>query len=339
MALVLLAVSCKKENNLENAKSTSAGNLALVSPAGVTVYGDMLHFPDVATLLTTLDDLENEVEVYDDNFLASHSELTQEELFELEDSVNYDENKPLEDFENQYPGFHSLRKMLSDEFNAWLDTDGDNVANDPDHHFILDDNFRAVLNEQACLRVEDTIYLMHDTGWIEVYNADLDVVADIEAGIIDANAEPTPQTLGIFRNLGHSQANCDDAITSRAQDGYKLGANDRRIKWKLVAENVAWWHKVKGKVWGYKKNKRGKWKKYRSGLWVRVEGIVYDQASCTPFPFDMATGAYYSVIVTQHERKLKQPVPFGGPFCFKKGEIIGRFYGADGASTAETLTW
>lgn len=299
----------------------------------------MLSFASSDAMNTTLNSLETECNTYDADFLDEHPGYSIDSLNDLQDSINYNIDQPLIDFENQFTGFSSLRKKIAGDISTWLENDGVNMSAYPDNHFITEEGIRTLVNEKGEFKIVDTIYILHDSGWVEVYNADMAVVHDIENGTIDANATPTETTLSIWKNAVLFRPNCDNARSGKRDDGDEYnGSTDRRIYWKLVAENVFIWHRVVGKVQGYHK-KRGKWRSYRSDLWVKVEGTVYSKKDCTSTPFDMASDASFPSPVTHSKVREKAVAPFGVPICIMKNDVHGTHLGAGGIVKYSVLTW
>lgn len=88
--------------------------------------------------------LERDVDAHNDAFEAIYGEYSDEALEKMEDSLNFDEDQPLIDLENNF-GFFSLRKHIEDKMEVWLDNTVLNMATNPDDHIILDEETRSLL--------------------------------------------------------------------------------------------------------------------------------------------------------------------------------------------------
>jgi len=89
--------------------------LSQVSVAnGVPVYLNAYHFRKVALVLNQRYDLHNS------QFEAEHQNLSDESYNNLIQSIEFDEEKPLSDFENS-KNFVSQRRYVADIMSAWLD--------------------------------------------------------------------------------------------------------------------------------------------------------------------------------------------------------------------------
>ena len=113
--------SCEQEPLSEPAEDQA--NFTGKASARIGVYKNMLEFPDVETFLNTLEELEDQLEAYDDAFLDEWGHLDDESLDEKEDELKYDPAQPLIDFENQFSEFSSLRKKISAEEEIWLNNE------------------------------------------------------------------------------------------------------------------------------------------------------------------------------------------------------------------------
>lgn len=102
----------------KDGKSSSGTNLAV--------------FDNQSAYDNTVSNLESQVEAWDDQFLAQWGHLDEESLETKEDELNYDDEKPLTDFENQI-GLNSLRKKYLAEEESWLNNEELNVLTDPDN--------------------------------------------------------------------------------------------------------------------------------------------------------------------------------------------------------------
>ena len=105
---------------------------------------NVLEFRDTQHFNSVLECLEASVEAYNDAFEAIYGSLTDDEVDIVEQQIGFYEDQPLLDFENKL-GFYSLRKKIEGEEEILLANDALDDENDPDDHFILDEELRTLL--------------------------------------------------------------------------------------------------------------------------------------------------------------------------------------------------
>lgn len=186
----------------------------------------------------------------------------------------------------------------------WLEEDELDEENDPDDHFIADDEYRTVLNPYSEIIVGDTVFKLFENSYIKIYdeNGSIPTAINIADDIEDGNLDPFDTTqasiaagtvvvivvVGVAAvwawkagKLNIKSGNnpgggptigtptCDVKTLRRKWDFKYNSSNDRRIKWVLRISNYPWGNNALAKIKGYKKRKRNGWKKYRSDLQVR----------------------------------------------------------------------
>ncbi|WP_394660350.1 hypothetical protein [uncultured Chryseobacterium sp.] len=116
-----------KAVNLDNSLATSCQNNILV-------------FPTLQDYETAIVKLDQQIEDYNDAFDQQTAGMTDEEADDYAESVGFDENQPLIDFEKDLH-FCSLRQYLAELDDTWLDQQGDgawDLNTAPDEYYIDD---------------------------------------------------------------------------------------------------------------------------------------------------------------------------------------------------------
>jgi hypothetical protein len=236
----------------------------------------MLEFPDATTFLATIDNLELQVELYDDDFMKVWGHLSEDDIEDKEDELNYNPQQPFIDFENQFSGFKSLRSKIEKQIVLWLDKDILDDNNDPEDHFIFDDELRAVLNEDAQVKIGKSLFQMTRFGYVEVTDASystLSLVASTDASKL--NQQNVVINGGYYGTsaANNSQSNTSNCITVIDDSKAYYPASKRRIKasQKLKGYSYVFGSKIKAKTIHYKK-KRGKWRRRREWITARING-------------------------------------------------------------------
>lgn len=131
---------------------------------------NMLKFPDYLTFEQTVINLENQVEEYDDLFLAQNSNLSEDELDDLEEDIDYNPDTPLINFE-QYHEFYSLRSYSESLEDTWLDnSDQTNWSwdDDPTADIFVDGVEQTIYNPYYEFIVCNTLYKLTKEGNIYI---------------------------------------------------------------------------------------------------------------------------------------------------------------------------
>lgn len=256
------------------------------------VCGNMLYFTDMNHFQDVYTCLEVECEKWNDAFDLQYSNLNDDDLNDLIDSIGWDEEQPLLNFETLYaPNFNSRRAYLRNLEQTWLNN-GMDTTNDPTEYDVLDDEILSTLfNNNLSVRIGSTIYHFDTDGnlW-EILNADCDLIT-----LIDTDPDSASHLTGRIKLIpfldprGSSTASCKedwkpdkifktyDSDTKRVK--LKISYTNRVFSFYGINQVVA-----KGKMVHYKK-KKGNWKLERKDLQVTVDGQARDTCEATPYDF------------------------------------------------------
>ncbi len=157
---------------------------------------NILIFPDWDTYYLTIDKLDDAVDNHCDAFEQSTDpNLTDEEFEAYGESIGFDEDQPLRDFERDL-AFCSLWHKIYDNETAWLaqQTDDDwDIEEDPDNYFVDEETERILLNTANEVMIGTrkngyVIYKFFDWGYIEIHNNDTNALTQINTtGTIPQN--------------------------------------------------------------------------------------------------------------------------------------------------------
>ncbi|WP_435578123.1 hypothetical protein [Gilvibacter sp.] len=276
--------SCEQEPLSEPAEDQA--NFTGKASARIGVYKNMLDFPDVETFLNTLEELEDQLEAYDDAFLDEWGHLDDESLDEKEDELKYDPAQPLIDFENQFSEFSSLRKKISAEEEIWLNNEELDEKSDPDNHYIFDDEVRTVVNKFGNVKIGKDLYHFTRFGYVTVSTMDVGLLEAIAVSNVDEFVDIEGVTVYGGYTGGSSSGNYNDNSGTSGSDGgaecrlgfdrsrYYYPSSNRRIKGKqkLSHPSGIWGSRIKSKTVHYKK-KRGKWRRRRGKITAEIRGL------------------------------------------------------------------
>lgn len=217
---------------------------------------------------STIENLDTQVDSHNAAFDQLTNGMTDEQADAYAESIGFDEDKPVTDFENQH-NFCSLRKKLITLENQWLDQQGDgswNMDADPDNYYVDDEVERALLNEQSEVLIGTcatgyTLYKFYSWGNVHIPLGNSTEMTDILTQLNTGNyplALPIntngPSQTTVITILNNTSLVCPTLTSSGAGDcftstnptnnpasscksyvkdkGENIFSNTRRIKWK-----------------------------------------------------------------------------------------------------------
>lgn len=311
-------------------------------------------FSNEASYKNYIDDLEAQVEQWDDTFLAEWGHLNDDDLNAKEEELNFDSEKPLTDFENQI-GLQSLRQKYIQAEYAWLDNEVLDEATDPDANPIydFDENELAVMNTLAEIQIGTTIVkkltkeefnlvnqelgkssnskgkftVPYEDTYLVINDSDYDALIDFNNGDVSVVNNDNVSTSG-----SSSATSCKYGKTKRR---YIDTAPGKRIKAVIKVPQPRWGAngKVKSKIKSFKKKRRG-WKKWRTRIAAGAKGNVYN-SNCNNESF------YINQLGSEKRRKkrvYKWDNPTWGSHIVKNGELKG-LYKQNGVLKELALAW
>jgi hypothetical protein len=339
LLVVFVAWQSDEINREEKIATTSYGfdlPPSNISYSNISLYQGHLRFSSHQDVIETIDDLEIQYNSWNDSFLNYYQGIGEDSLDAIEDSIQFDDEYPAVVFENYY-GFTSLRKVLHDSEEWYSENDTFELGIDPDEHFIMDDEYRTVLNAKAQLIVGDTVFKLYDDMYISVHSggtldSSLAVVGQINSGELNIYtlSGPQKQTLGIIIyswGTPNPPVGCTPESMKKAKGKETDGT--RRIKWRLRISNYAWGKNAVAKIKNQKK-KKNRWKKYRTDCSVRCWGAMVD-TFCVDHVFDNTE--------SKKRRKLKSVGVYNGYAASLPGKVKGDFNGAGGIQKSHTVVW
>ena len=123
----------------------------------VAFDGNMLVFQNGSQFKRVMECLVQKVDDHGDAFDTQTDGMTDEDAEVYAQSVNFDEDQPLINFENHL-GFYSLRTKIEADLVQWLNHPVLDETTDPDNHVVIDDVLRALLNPAGEVKVDGTVY-------------------------------------------------------------------------------------------------------------------------------------------------------------------------------------
>ncbi|GEN76238.1 hypothetical protein [Chryseobacterium hagamense] len=318
-----------KAVNLDNSLATSCQN-------------NILIFPTLQDYENAIVKLDQQIEDYNDAFDQQTAGMTDTEADDYAESVDFDENQPLIDFEKELK-FCSLRQHLANLDDAWLDQQVDgawDLNTSPDEYYIDDETERALLSLGSEFIVGDckngyTLYKRYDWGYASFAINDIGTATDILTALNNIT-NPTQQPININ---GATQGQVSQAVEPYKDSGVTVVATvpapqggycHSEIKDKgeylfSPERKIVWKHKFKDAHFpnfpgqtlmktytrSYRK-KKGKWKKFKATIYTGFYGKTATAYQCNDYGSQSLTGK------EKRRKKVKQREYLLGDLAVKK---------------------
>lgn len=383
MAVVLGITACNDTEEVEK-DFDSASVLSVSNPypfslpqsninySNISNYQGRLKFSNHQDVINTIQDLESQYNLWNDAFNQYYGDLPAEELDSIDQAIQFNDELPAETFESTL-NFSSLRNNIEQQMSVWLLDDELDEENDPEDHFVVEDELRTVLNPNSELIVGDTVFKLFEDGYVKIYNENgslpsaIAVADDIQNGNIDPfDTTSAPviatgtvilvvvgvavvgtyvwawkngklnNTTGNIPTPGITNPACEVATLKKKKD--KITVGDRRIKWVLKISNYPWGNIAVAKIKGYKQKNNGGWRKYKSDLDVRCYGNMREK-DYGNLVSASCTPHPFDRIESEKAKKLKAVGVSSGVTTASKGDVKGDYIGAGGISTTQVLDW
>jgi hypothetical protein len=316
--------ACKKESNEilpENEKVSKVYSLH-----SIRNEGNILCFESFEHVKWTIDELDRLLDEYNERYIAPLlAGRSDDELVEIAEQGGIDSYKPFEEFERSL-NFTSLRKVLLEAELHWLETtDGENIEEDPDNHYVMETSFRTVLNPNAELKIGGVYFRYLEEGYFETM--DITTLTNTRNGDY-SNVENGNLVLEKYQKSG-----CRSGKT-KSDFAYNNGKS-RRIKW-VIAHKTPFpkGRHVKAKTKNYYKKNRT-WKKYEATCSAKVYGHIsgWDGNCSTQVDFNPNNQ------IVRHTAAKKAKHKIYVQTMTKSGWVKGEHMGAGGITYSSTLTF
>lgn len=201
------------------------------------------------------------------------------ELEELDKNSGIEnESSVLFEFATAY-NFNSLFVDIYEKEEKWLnETDGSNIEEDPDNHFVTDYYERTLYNTRTEVAINNKIYKKLENGHLIINSLDFSVLSQLRSTIDLHNLPAGVEFIGdLYDSEGNSlMGSCK---SSKRKTGYENNStNSNRIKWIIEVNNpLVGENNVKAHVRNYKckdkdGNKCNRWSKVKALCEAKVEG-------------------------------------------------------------------
>jgi len=266
--IFVVIISCKKGRN-DQADNSYLSNkhtgvrLVTLSNGSKTTY-TMLEFGSINIYETTFAGLKADMDNYWDAFITENERLNEDELNAKADSIGFNEQQPLIDFENNLNFTNSMRFVFTEHENAWLYNDSLDPATNPSNTYVFSHEEMAMLNNNGEVKIGDSILILSKKGFILIKDGSLTTLGAIENGdssVLDDR--------NVITNV--NEENDKGACTSwkgRNSDPV-IYASDKRVIKHVHFHSYPWKGVSSAEITSYKKKSSGGWKK-----WAMYMGVI-----------------------------------------------------------------
>lgn len=268
--------SCNSEDsdiqNLEKSEQQNTVKKSTVVPKLLNYELDngdnvqVLSFSSWQDFQNLATDLDNQVEIFDDNFLRMNAHLSPDALSILEEETNYSDQVPLINYENSIAFTQALRKRFNIENERMLATENLDPNLDPNINLAFSGGELSLVNNNQEVMIADTIYVFKKGKVGKIFD---NYKGNLSSARINDLA--SGNGISIFEpNL--PVAECVGWRATESDHHYANGKNARRVA-KIRA--VPLYTKAEKMTINYEKNRR--WKEKRTKMAVNLTVWLWEK--------------------------------------------------------------
>lgn len=276
LTIIALASACNKEKDIKPQTANSIASIASKEGDGsdcvfnVTVCNGTFIFANQAEYDVVYNCLEQDYEQHNDDFEALYANLNDDDFNDMADQTGFDEDQTLINFELSH-SFVSYRDKLRKLEDLWLNNTTLNPATDPDLIDYYDDAVaNALASDAGKVMIGTDLYVIDTQGemWV-LPNATCNDIPGLSNDPAVLANTPNVKTI-------HGPTPNTDCKNNEKNIEYKDYDNgNKKIKCKAKFQASSWGGNgtnVKAKMVSHKKKANGKWKLYKTNLYVHLFG-------------------------------------------------------------------
>lgn len=335
LSLSLALVSCEQEEVLSTpeAKTASLGNnpelisFTIQGANNETEIVKMLKFDSWEHFDQVAEQLSEQLEIYDDAFLAAHEELDEDQLEDLSEDIGYNDQVPQIDFESNLDFMNPLRLSFNIISDAYEESNLEGQS--PFTAYVWSGSELSLINDRQQVAIGNEIYQTYNEGYISI---DRDYVANLGL-LAQNNITALEEKPGVKVKLA-TDPDCKGWKASRRFDEIDSG---RRIEMVAKIRSVPFYSKQEKMSISYKKNRNGKFRQRRTHMSVNIETVVsFDQ--CNNGDANRSKG--FNTYKKKRRRDIKTTVYGGGRAVAQNfSGIKGRHRHYTGQLPVYSLQW
>ncbi len=290
---------------------------------GRTSSTTILNFNDLQAVEDLATELENQVDIWNDNFVSQWNSLTDDQLDAKKVQLGFDDDQPLTDFENANSMTSSLRRKFLAEEAIWLNNAILDDTNDPNAklEYGFDNAVMALMNNQGEIKVQNNIYKIIVDGYLNISDGDLQKLLRYNEGDMTVLNEPGV-SIDPYINIDDSNSveSSKSGCKRGSSEGYSYYETNRRAFLKISLRSYPWKAVAKSQIISYKKTGNS-WKRHTRTMSAGSFGTIYNNACSNNFN-------YSSEYKTKRRKELYHRREWWEAFPDKKtqsGQLAGKF--------------
>lgn len=269
--------------------------------AGVTITyeinGCILKFNSYADVLAVINQLNADDDAYNNGYDSQYSNLTEEELDEMDEQNGFDELQKFKDFENLFGGFCSKRAEIEAIENAWLTNNF--TGTDPDDiDLTFDEAMNTIFNSNYSFKIGADTYQKTSSGFYKngvlldgsgggsrILNKKINIIFASSNNAFSQVLNSGSLKSGSYLELSDKMfmnSSLENKIlptpcksNKSSRESAIFDNNTRKIFSKIVINSLWFVSNVRCVAKSYKKV-NGNWKKKRTKLAVGSGGTIYE---------------------------------------------------------------
>lgn len=276
--LATVNISCEKVDVLDEMQNPKEEtNLKSSLASSINLYKIDVNEPEPLIMLefsshedyeNTLSMLIERVNSYDDEFISNWAHLNEEEINAKEEKLNFNNQKPLLDFEKQFTDLTTLRNIFTIKEREWLDNNELIAENSPFIEYPFSYEEMTLLNEDGMVKIADNILLLSSKGFIQVPAKQKDIVTELSKGNFQSLSKDF-----ILTNINTNKSS--GCAMWRSKDITHNYNSNRKVIKHMHFHSYPWKGTSETQITSYKKS-GSKWKKNRMQIGVANQSNFTD---------------------------------------------------------------
>jgi hypothetical protein len=258
----------------------------------------MLKFASWEHFDSTANQLSEELEIYDDAFLAANESLGEEELDEFKFTSGYNDQVPQINFENSLEFTNPLRIPFNAMNEAYME--GNLEGTSPYASFAWSGSELSLINNRQRVAIGNEIFQTMDDGYVSFTQDHVENLSLLAQNNLDALKDKEGVTVNVSKAL-----DCRFWKASKYQDEI---SSDRRVDLVAKIRSVPLYSKQEKMSISYK-HRRGRMRERRTHMSVNIVSTLYS-TSCGSDPVNRSKA--HNTYKKKRRRDIKTTVWGGG---------------------------
>ena len=272
----IFMLSCNNEDNtIEKQDAPAEAKIKLVSfqsngenARGGTLSSNMLEFENWQDFEETANMLDQQVEVYDDAFVAQYNNLTLDQLNDKEVEVKFNNQQPLINFENSIGFTNSLRKRFNTENEIYLNDEVLDESKNPNLTLAFSNGELSLVNDKQQVKIGNEVFAFNQNGYVSIsqdYENNLVLLA--------SNSPTLASQTGVTVANSNTNNSCSGWKATGTPHPY---ASDKFAQRVAKIRSVPSFTKTEKMTIHYEKRRRNRWREARTRQSVDIAHNLSD---------------------------------------------------------------